>query len=77
VVQSDVAMPGKGFTESLDLQSFASGNRVMLLLSDSNADLYALTFAGTTWTVTNGGGTLETSLSSLASRPFSFAVKPQ
>ncbi|HEX6810987.1 MAG TPA: Ig-like domain-containing protein [Planctomycetota bacterium] len=77
VVQSDVAIAGKGYTESVDLQAFANVADVMLVVADSNSDLYALTCDGTAWTITNGGGTLETSLPSLASKPFSFAVKPQ
>jgi len=74
-VQTDAAIPGKGYTESVDLQSFANVQDVMLVFSDSNADLYALTFAGTGWALAIT--TLETSLSSLTSRPFGFAVKPQ
>ena len=76
-VQSDVALPGKGITESVELKTFASGNRVMLLLSDSNSDLFALWTDGTSWNTTNGGLALSTSLSSISSVPFSFAIKPQ
>ena len=76
-VQSDFAMPGKGITESVELQTFASGNRVMLMLSDSNSDLYSLWTDGTSWNTTNGGLALTTSLSSITSVPFSLAIKPQ
>ncbi|HZN41879.1 MAG TPA: Ig-like domain-containing protein, partial [Planctomycetota bacterium] len=75
VVQTDGAIPGKGFTESIDLQSFANVQDVLLVFSDSNADLYALTFTGTGWALTITS--LEDSLSSIASRPFGFAVKAQ
>jgi hypothetical protein len=77
VVQGDVAMTGKGITESVELKTFATGNRVMLLLSDSNSDLFALWTDGTSWNTTNGGSALTLSLSSIASVPFSFAIKPQ
>jgi hypothetical protein len=77
VAQSDFAMPGKGITESVELQTFASGNRVMLLLSDSNSDLFGLWTDGLSWNTTNGGLALTTSLSSINSVPFSFAIKPQ
>jgi hypothetical protein len=76
-VQGDFAMPGKGITESVQLQTFASGNRVMLMLSDSNSDLYSLWTDGTSWNTTNGGAALTLSLSSITSVPFSFAIKPQ
>jgi hypothetical protein len=75
IVQTDGSIPGKGYTESIDLQSFASVQDVLLVFSDSNADLYALTFTGTGWALTITS--LEDSLSSIASRPFGFAVKPQ
>ncbi|HEU4419911.1 MAG TPA: Ig-like domain-containing protein, partial [Planctomycetota bacterium] len=75
VVQTDGSIPGKGFTESVELQSFANVQDVLLVFSDSNAKLYALTFTGTGWALSITS--LEDSLSSIASRPFGFAVKPQ
>lgn len=70
---ADVSIPGKGTGESAFLATFPGQNRVMLVLSDSNADLYAATYDGTSWSLTNGGAPLETELSVISAAPFSFA----
>jgi hypothetical protein len=77
VLQADVTtdLTGKGFTESVQIERFDNQNKLMALVSDSNSDLYAATYDGTTWTVTNSGSALETTLSSLDSAPFSFAIR--
>ena len=77
IVQGDFAIAGKGFTESVELVPFASGNRVMVVLSDSNSDLYSLWSNGTVWNPTNGGTALTLGLSSITTKPFTFAIKPQ
>ena len=55
------------------LVPFVTQSKVLLLLSDSNSDLYAATYDGTSWVLTNSGAALETSLSSIATMPFWFA----
>jgi hypothetical protein len=77
VVQGDFAIAGKGFTESVELHPFVSGNRVMLVLADSNSYLYSLWTNGTSWNTTNGGAALSLGLSSITTKPFTFAIKPQ
>jgi len=69
VLQSDFTIAGKGTTESVLLAPFAGSNRILALLSDSNSDLYAASYDGSTWTLL-GGGALETSLSTIAGVPF-------
>jgi hypothetical protein len=77
VLQTAVAVTGKGFTESVQIEMFDNQNKLMAIFSDSNSDLYAATYDGVTWTVTNSGSPLETLLSSIDSGPFSFAIKPR
>ena len=76
VLQADVtpAITGKGYTESVQIEMFGTQNELMAIFSGSNADLYAATYDGATWTVTNSGSALETVLSSVDSAPFSFAI---
>ena len=76
VLQPDVtpSITGKGYTESVQIEMFGSQNELMAIFSGSNADLYAATYDGAAWTVTNSGSALETVLSSVDSAPFSFAI---
>ncbi len=73
--QTHVGVSGKGFTESVALHTFRTQSKLMVVVSGSNSNLYAATYNGTAWTMTNGAQPLETSISSLASRPFSFDPK--
>jgi hypothetical protein len=75
VVQADEPIPGKGFTESVHIEPFAGASKLMAILSDSNSDLYAATFDGIAWTITNSGSPLEDALSSLDSAPFGLAFE--
>ena len=75
VIQGDVAVAGKGFTESVQIESFTTQNKLMAIFTDTNSDLYAYTYDGTTWTATNGGAALELTVSSIASKPFGFDIK--
>ena len=77
VLQPDVtpSITGKGYTESVQIEMFGGQNELMAIFSGSNADLYAATYDGATWTVTNSGSALETGLSSVDSAPFSFAIR--
>ena len=75
VAQFDVPIAGKGFTESIRLETFDNEVKILAVFSDSNSDLYAATYDGTSWTVTNGGPALETDLTSVSSMPFSIGIK--
>jgi len=73
-VQSDVSIPGKTFTDSVQIASNALGH-LMAVLSDSAGHLWAARYNGASWTVTNGGAELETGISSNASVPFDAVQK--
>ena len=73
-IQADVAAAGVGNLRSVQLQSFPDRDELMSVFSDDNGDLYAATYDGSTWTVTNAGAALETSLSDQKTIPFSFDV---
>ena len=75
VIQADELVTGKGFTESVQLASFSDTDKLMVIFSDSNLDLYAATYDGATWTMANSGAPLETLLSSVDSAPFGFAFE--
>lgn len=55
--------------------SLGGSRKCLVLLFDSNSDLWAATYNGTSWVVTNGGAALETNLSSISSRPFSLELR--
>jgi hypothetical protein len=74
-IQSGVAIAGKGNTESVFIESFGGQDVLMLMLSDSNSDLYSATYDGTSWTVLNFGAALETTLSSIDTAPFGLAIE--
>ena len=76
-VQADQALPGIGDLEFIQGQSFPVQDKAMFVMSDDTASLFALTYNGATWTITNGGAALETDLSDLgtSSQPFHFALK--
>jgi hypothetical protein len=74
-VQTDVAIAGKGTTESARIAVFPGQAKLLALLSDSNSDLFAATYDGTTWTITNGGAALVSDLSSIAGVPFGAAIR--
>jgi hypothetical protein len=73
VVQTDVAMTGKSYTDSVQLLYNSAANRVIMILSDAASALYVGTYDGTTWTLT--GTALETSLSSISARAFGAVLK--
>ena len=74
-IETDFAISGKGFTESVQLDSFTTKNEILVVLSDSNSDLFALIYDGSNWTITNSGAALELTLSSISAAPFSFSVQ--
>ena len=74
-LRTDVPISGKGFTDSVLAMTFNGQNELMAILSDDGSEVYAATYDGTTWTITNGGSPLESSLSSITSVPFSFVLK--
>ncbi|NIO09012.1 MAG: hypothetical protein GTO40_13750, partial [Deltaproteobacteria bacterium] len=75
MVQSDVAVAGMGDTESVVIERFSDQNKVMVLLSDTNSDLYGATYDGGSWVVTNGGAALETELPGTDSVVYGFDVR--
>ncbi len=75
VVQADEAVAGMGDTESVLMETFSDQNKLMAVLSDSNSDLYAVTYDGSNWVVTNGGVALETGLSATDSVPYGFSIR--
>ncbi|MFO7905365.1 MAG: DUF4347 domain-containing protein [Pirellulaceae bacterium] len=74
VVESDVAVTGAGHLRSVQIESFETQDKLMAVFSDSNADLYATTYDGTNWTLTNSGTPLETTLSDANTVAFSFDI---
>ncbi|MEW6071094.1 MAG: Ig-like domain-containing protein [Planctomycetota bacterium] len=75
--QTDAPLPGIGDMVFIQGLSFPNKDKLMVLMSDEAGSLFALTYDGVAWTITNGGTALETSLPELgaSSRPFNFALK--
>jgi hypothetical protein len=75
-VQGDINIPGSAtnLIRSVQIKSFESQNKLMAVFSDDQNDLYAATYDGTTWTVTEAGGALETALSDGYTVNFDFAL---
>ncbi|HUH01316.1 MAG TPA: hypothetical protein VML75_04930 [Kofleriaceae bacterium] len=76
-LEPDVAFAGKGFTESIAIASAPDGDRLVIALSDSNLRLYATTYNGTTWQLSNDGLPLTNVISNGSSVPFSLATRRQ
>ncbi|HEY7759920.1 MAG TPA: DUF2341 domain-containing protein [Burkholderiales bacterium] len=75
VVQVDVAVPGStARMRSVQLESYVDQNKLMAVYSDTSGDLWAATYNGTSWTVTNAGSALELGLSDARTVPFDFTV---
>ena len=75
VQQTDVSISGKGLTESVRVEGFADQDKVMAVLTDTNSDLFAATYDGTSWTVTNSGSALETMLTNVDAMTFALALR--
>jgi hypothetical protein len=75
-VQTDVDIPGSttNLMRSVQIKSFESQNKLMAVFSDDENDLYAATYDGTTWTVTEAGIALEIALSDANTVNFDFAL---
>ena len=56
-------------------RTFNGQNELMAILADDSGALYAATYDGSSWTITNGGSALETSIATQTAVPFSFIVK--
>jgi parallel beta-helix repeat protein len=69
------AIAGKGTTESVLLVGLPGTNALWAVLSDSNADLWAASSDGSSWSLSNGGAALETDLSSIDGVPFDLRVR--
>ena len=47
----------------------------MVIFSDTSSNLFAATYDGFTWVITNSGVPLMSTISSLNTQPFSFAIR--
>lgn len=74
-VQSDASAPGTGLLRSVQIESFGSEDKLMAVFSDQNSDLWAATYNGAGWTVTEGGSALQTDLSDAKTAAFSFSIR--
>ena len=75
LVQTDVAFLTKGFTESVQIETTPEGDRLLVVVSDHNLRLFASTYDGTSWQLSNLGAPLTTTVSSAVTVPFSLAVR--
>jgi len=75
-LENDVALPGKGYTESVAIGGGPSADRLVVLMSDQNLRLWATTYAAGQWQISNGGQPLSTVVSAGDAVPFSIAEKP-
>ncbi|MFC2091239.1 hypothetical protein ACFLTD_00515 [Elusimicrobiota bacterium] len=73
-IQSDESISGMGYIESVQIESFNEQDKLMAVISDSNNDLFAATYESGSWTITNGGNSLVSNVSSNISKPFYFSV---
>jgi VCBS repeat-containing protein len=71
-IQGDISAPGAGLLRSVQIESYPDRNELMTVFSDENGELWAATYDGTTWSVTNAGTTLESNLSDDKTVAFSF-----
>nr|NIO42828.1 DUF4347 domain-containing protein [Burkholderiales bacterium] len=75
-VQTDVNITGStSLMRSVQIKSFEAQDKLMAVFSDDLGDLYAATYDGTTWTITNAGTALETLLSDAQTVNFDFAIQ--
>lgn len=76
-LEPDIAFAGKGFTESIAIASAPGSDRLVVALSDANLRLYATTYNGVSWQLSNQGMPLTNVISSGTSVPFSIATRGQ
>lgn len=74
-VQPDVMIPEKKYTESVVVRALPGGDRLLALLSDSKADLFAALYEDAAWTPLNSSLPLEKNLSTMNSVPFGLATQ--
>ena len=72
VTQTDLAVAGKGFTESVQIQSCGTQAAAVVVLTDSNQDLYMTKYDGSTWRTVE---ILENSIPRTDVAPFGFALR--
>jgi hypothetical protein len=58
----------------VQIKSYEGKDKLMAVFSDDQGDLYAATYDGSSWTVTNTGSALETILSDANTVPFDFVI---
>lgn len=74
-IRPDVIIPGKDFTESMQLETIPGGDRLMAAFSDRDSYVFVAILDASGWTVTNQGQAAGSRLSTLSSRPFDLAVR--
>ncbi|MCL5292038.1 MAG: hypothetical protein M1548_05855 [Actinobacteria bacterium] len=72
-LQTFTTSPAIGYSNNIDIDRQPGENKIMVTIGDSNGDLWAKTYDGTTWANTEGGAALELNLSGGALyMPFDF-----
>jgi len=61
-----------GYLACINIDRQPGENKAMVTIGDSNSDLWAMTYDGSTWANADGGVALTTNLSSASSVPFAF-----
>jgi len=74
VVQTPLAVAGKGYTESVQLTSKPDGSGLLAVLSDDAGELFCFAHSSGAWAATNSGSLATVSVTN--ARPFSFALSP-
>ena len=72
----DLSIAGKGYTESVLVRSYGGQDRLLVVLSDSNAKVYSATYDGKTFKAVSSPATLTSQLSGTNTLPFSLWLKP-
>jgi hypothetical protein len=75
ILENDVAFAGKGFTESVQIQVVDDDQRMVVLLSDDSLRLFATTYDGSSWQLSNSGDPLTNVLSNDDSMPFFLSIR--
>ncbi len=74
-IGNDITFATKGFTESMQIAASGDHGRLLVVCSDNNLRLFAATYDGTNWQLSNLGAPLTTSVASVTTVPFSLASR--
>lgn len=72
----DLSIAGKGHTESVQIRSYHKQDRLLVVLSDSNAKVYSATYDGKNFDLVTSPTTLTSQLSGTDTLPFDLWLKP-